>query len=148
MKWIHENVAAFGGDPNRMTLWGQSAGSIAANAYTYTYIDNPIIHSTISTSGTVFTPRSGWQSFDTSHSNFTFIAIKAGCSGNAEQQLACVRTKPAAALQHLVNKYQNTTVFKPVIDEKLVFSNYSRRAIEGKIAKQVRLFPCSAVLSC
>jgi hypothetical protein len=31
MEWIRQNIANFGGDPSRITMWGQSAGAASTD---------------------------------------------------------------------------------------------------------------------
>ncbi|KAJ5211372.1 hypothetical protein N7472_001511 [Penicillium cf. griseofulvum] len=41
--WVHQNIARFGGDQNRILLLGQSAGAASADIYSYAYPDDPLV---------------------------------------------------------------------------------------------------------
>ena len=43
IQWIHANIAQFGGDPNRITIMGLSAGGIATDAYTFAHPNDTIV---------------------------------------------------------------------------------------------------------
>ena len=51
LEWLRVNIAGFGGDPDKITIGGQSAGADAASAMLYQYIDNPIVRGIIQESG-------------------------------------------------------------------------------------------------
>ena len=47
MKWVRENIAAFGGDPDNVTLWGYSAGSNAISHHITSAGSRPYFHKAI-----------------------------------------------------------------------------------------------------
>ena len=51
LQWIHDNIAAFGGDPSRVTLAGQSAGSMAVHDLAASPLAKGLFHRGIAESG-------------------------------------------------------------------------------------------------
>lgn len=136
VEWTHDNIAAFGGDPDRITLWGQSAGAASSDLYTYGYPNDPIISSFISDSGSATIV----ASTDYSQSNFTNLAGLVNCSqSDAAARLACMRKVPAVTLENALSLYNSTPAFTftPVYDNKTAFSNTTDRAARGLVAKIV-----------
>jgi para-nitrobenzyl esterase len=56
LKWIKENIAAFGGDPNKVTIFGESAGGIAVSMLCASPLAKGLFHGAISQSGGSFGP--------------------------------------------------------------------------------------------
>jgi para-nitrobenzyl esterase len=53
LRWVYENIAAFGGDPKKITIAGESAGSIAVSAQMASPLSRDLIAGAIGESGSI-----------------------------------------------------------------------------------------------
>ncbi len=56
LQWVHTNIAAFGGDPGNVTIFGHSAGSAAVSFLAASPLTKGLFHRVIAMSGASFAP--------------------------------------------------------------------------------------------
>ncbi len=141
VEWLHYSIAAFGGDPSRMVLWGQSAGAASVDKYAYAWNIDPLVRGFILDSGTADGFALGGQSV----TNFTYVAEQVNCSQEDEDaMLECMQNADANAIISVLDKYNATAQggvslsFGPVADNETSFSNYTDRRRRGLFAQLVR----------
>ncbi|KAF7171978.1 hypothetical protein CNMCM5623_004237 [Aspergillus felis] len=137
LEWLRKNLAAFGGDPTRITLGGQSAGADTAAVLTYAFKDDPIVQGLIL--------QSGVPEYIGPQDDFVFIqaAEKVGCRNSANRtiELSCMKSIPAQilhkALSNLTVNPFGTTGGAPMIDNITLYSaeEYGRLGSAGSFAK-------------
>jgi para-nitrobenzyl esterase len=61
LTWVRENIARFGGDPNWVTIAGESAGSMSVNAHMASPLSRGLFRRAIGESGAAFGPSQAWS---------------------------------------------------------------------------------------
>ncbi|KFY13586.1 hypothetical protein V492_03148 [Pseudogymnoascus sp. VKM F-4246] len=139
LEWVRDNIKAFGGDPKRIMLYGQSVGGLSADYHAYAWPDDPIAAGIFSMSGTAASVQA--QTLDMSSQYWYNLSRIVGCPvvGNA---VPCMQKQSWQTLLAGVRRlsYAPTlAIFQPqfqeTADEVTVFSDYAGRGRAGKFAK-------------
>uniref|UniRef100_H2RZP3 Bile salt-activated lipase n=1 Tax=Takifugu rubripes TaxID=31033 RepID=H2RZP3_TAKRU len=92
--WVHRNIRLFGGDPDNITIFGESAGGASVSFQTLSPHNKGLVRRAISQSGDALSP---WAVNEDPRTMAERVALKAGCPVD-ERMVACLRSSDARNL--------------------------------------------------
>lgn len=139
LKWIRDNIVNFGGNPDKVTIFGESAGGSSVSLHLLSPVSKGLFHQVIAESGVDLSP------FAIQRGSFGLrfakeLANKLSCPSNDHNAMVdCIRGKQAAEVQSAAEKMVSSSIgeinFAPVVDKNFLHDTPKNLRSEGKFAK-------------
>ncbi|KAI0701389.1 carboxylesterase [Cytidiella melzeri] len=126
VEWMRDNAKQFGGDPEKITLGGESVGAEMTNQYMTAFAQDPIIRAAVMQSGDTSQPM--WPLND----QISKIASNMSCP-TGKGLLDCLRKKSGSDLQTVL--LATGTQFQPVTDNVTIWKDFVKLTREGHTAR-------------
>ena len=142
LEWVRDNIAAFGGDPDKVTIYGESAGAMSTGIHLVSPKSAGLFRAAIMESNPYGLPYKTLKQAEPLAKEF---AVNLGC---ASDNIGCMRTKlPELVLDAqqqrdfvwpaLFQGIKDMLVWSPVIDGEILIEQPLEAALSGKLTKPV-----------
>ena len=141
LKWVKDNIANFGGNPSKVTIFGVSAGGTSVSLHLMSPLSKDLFHRAIAESGVDLSPFAIQPvSFGLRYAKD--LAQKLDCStGDHNEMIACIRAKKATDIQQasesiiLSYHYYDYLLWAPVVDKNFLPDTPQNLRKEGNFKK-------------
>ena len=141
LRWVKQHASRFGGDPNRVTLFGQSAGGNSACLHLVSPASAGLFHGAISQSGPCVLLRN--VPLADVRAKSETVAQSLGCP-SGPQQLACMRQQSTVALMNAtppnLDIIYSKPPFVPAIDGVILPDAADKLLQTGRVNKVPVMF--------
>lgn len=121
LQWVQRNIAQFGGDPAKVTIFGESAGGNSVGALIASPLARGLFRGGILQSGTAL---GGPRARDDQYADGVKFASLLGVTGNGGDAAARLRAIPADSLQRATRKPDGKGGFTSVFATRLTRDGY------------------------
>eukprot|EP00105_Crassostrea_gigas_P036829 XP_019920977.1 PREDICTED: fatty acyl-CoA hydrolase precursor, medium chain isoform X1 [Crassostrea gigas] len=138
LRWIHNNIASFGGNPNSVTIFGESAGGMSISLLTLIPSNEGLFQRAISQSGVVSTVTFAKKEWEIRTKDIFLERTNCSDKRDAAETLDCLQKLP-------VENITNAIMLPDIMD----FQNVSYQAgglypsVDGKLIDEHLAYPKS-----
>ncbi|AEO67420.1 uncharacterized protein THITE_125668 [Thermothielavioides terrestris NRRL 8126] len=150
LRWIHENIAAFGGAPDKVTIWGESSGAESVSAQTLAYggRDDGLFRGVIAESGYggfIGRYAGGLNASDAMQNTYDTLVRNTSCAHTVgtPASLSCLRDLPLDEMHKALNSTA-ANPWPPVLDGDFISDYPSKQLSEGRFPKVPILIGCNS----
>ena len=141
LKWVHENIENFGGDRNKISLFGESAGAASVHFHMINEESRDYFQTAILQSGSSLAPWAFKSSQDAYRTSIE-LAEHVGCEQtSAAELITCLRGIPDDILvstqwQLALSWTFTTSPFVPTVDGNFIKEDPSISVSSGRVARK------------